>query len=79
MQQCFELKKLKLFNKIRLNNIAIDIPDYIVHHRLVHSNGNQNKFAMTANLAQPIVRPFGNGLFPSSITLWNALGNSMTL
>ena len=72
MQQFFELKKLKLFNRIRLNNIAIDMPHYIIHHRLAHSNGNQNKLAMTANLTQPIVRPFGNSFFPSSIALWNA-------
>ena len=63
MQQFFELKKLKLFNRIRLNNIAIDMPHYIIHHRLAHSNGNQNKLAMTANLTQPIVRPFGNSFF----------------
>ena len=71
MQQFFELKKLKLFNRIRLNNIAIGMPHYIIHHRLAHSNGNQNKLAMTltANLTQPIVRPFGNSFFPSSIAL----------
>ena len=77
MQQFFELKKLKLFNRIRLNNIAIDMPHYIIHHRLAHFNGNQNKLAITANLTQPIVRPFGNSFFPSSIALWNALPYSI--
>ena len=46
------------FNRIRLNNIAIDMPHDIIHHCLAHSNGNQNKLAMTANLTQPIVSPF---------------------
>ena len=41
MQQFFEPKKLKLSNRIRLNNIAIDMPHYIIHHRLAHSNGNK--------------------------------------
>ena len=53
------------------------MPEYIVHHRLAHSNGNQNKLAMTANLTHHIVWPFCNSFFLSSIALWNALPNSI--
>ena len=74
LQYFFQLKKLKLFHRIRNGTIAINMPPYVIQHRLAHSSSNNiNKLAASTKLTQPIIRPFGNSFFPSSIALWNSI------
>ena len=45
-----------------------------MQHRLAHSSSNNiNKLAVSTNLTQPIIRPFGNSFFPFSTALWNSI------
>ena len=53
------------------------MPDYILQHRLAQSSNNTNKLAISSNLNQPIVRPFGNSFFPSTVAIWNSLPNNI--
>ena len=74
LQNYFQLKKLKLFHRIRNGTIANNMPPYVIQHRLAHSSSNNiNKLAVSTKLTQPIIRPFGNSFFPSSIALWNSI------
>ena len=60
----FQLKKLKLFHRIRNGTIVINMPSYVIQYRLAHSSSNNiNKLAVSTNLTQPIIRPFGNSFF----------------
>ena len=64
LQYFFQLKKLKLFHRIRNGTIAINMPPYVIQHHLAHSSSNNiNKLAVSTNLTQPIIRPFGNSFF----------------
>ena len=78
IQHYFQLKKLRLFYRILKDSIGIDMPDYVVQHRLAtYASNNRHKLSVTTNINQPIVRPFGNSFFPSTIAIWNSLPNSI--
>ena len=78
IQHYFQLKKLRLFYRIRKDSIGIDMPDYVVQHRLAtYASNNRHKLSVTTNIIQPIVRPFGNSFYPSTIAIWNSLPNSI--
>ena len=78
LQYIFQLKELKLFHRIRNGTIAINMPPYVIQHRLAHSSSNNiNKLAVSTKLTQPIIRPFGNRFFPSSIAVWNSIPSNI--
>ena len=78
IQYYFQRKKLKLFYRIRKDDIDIDMPNYVVQYRLAtYASNSRHKLSVTTNINQPIVRPFGNSFFPSTIAMWNFLPNSI--
>ena len=54
------------------------MPDYVVqHHLATYASNNRHKLSVTTNINQPIVRPFKNSFFPSTIAIWNSLLNNI--
>ena len=71
MHLYFSLKKLKVFHRIFHNILDIDMPQYITTHRPTRTNVNANRIAVSNDVRQPIIRPFGCSFFPSEITSLN--------
>ena len=76
MHLYFSLKKLKVFHRI-FHNI-LDMPQYITTHRSTRTNVNANRIAVSNDVRQPIIRPFGCSFFPSSIKIWNTHPSEIT-
>ena len=52
IQFYFQLKKLKLFHKVRAGSTVISIPEYIVQHRSSHIECNCNKLSISTGIYQ---------------------------
>ena len=49
------------------------MPEYIVRKSRSRTASNTHNYAISPEVKQPIVRPFGSSFFPSCIEMWNAL------
>ena len=78
MHLYFSLKKLKVFHRIFYSILDIDMPQYIRTHRPTRTNDNANRIAVSNDVRQPVIRPFGCSFFPSSIQIWNILTSEIT-
>ena len=53
LQYFFQLKRLKLFHRIHIGTIEIEMQHYVILHRLAHSSSNNiNKLAVSPNLTK---------------------------
>ena len=69
----FVVKKLNLFRSIINEASSIKMPDYVIRKQNSRTIDNRLNYAISSDIKQPIVWPFGSSYFPSCIELWNAL------
>ena len=51
----------------------IYMPNYMVAHRTTRNRRLGNTLAVSDQIHQPLIMPFGGSFFPSSADLWNVL------